>query len=201
MAGLSSRVILDGMMSSMQPIIRKQKKTYNEPGHAHFLTFSCYKRMPLLTRDRVRQWVIEAIDAARKKQGIALWAYVLMPEHMHLLVRPLNEQYRIERFLFACKRPVSGKAKRWLVAHDEDGWLERLSVTKGEKRLFRFWQQGGGYDRNLVRTEGLQAVIDYLHANPVRRGLVAEPEEWYWSSAGDWAGAKEFPLPMDPVDV
>jgi putative transposase len=48
---------------------RKKLQHFNLPGHAHELTFSCYRRLPLLSRDRTRQWMIEAIESARNKQG------------------------------------------------------------------------------------------------------------------------------------
>lgn len=67
---------------------RKQCRRYNEPGHAHALTFSCFQRRPFLARDRTRQWMLEAIDQARTKHGFHLWAYVLIPEHVHLLLGP-----------------------------------------------------------------------------------------------------------------
>jgi putative transposase len=61
----------------------------------------------------------------------------------------------------------------------------------------RFWQPGGGYDRNITSTEALRAMIDYIHANPVRRGLVARPEDWEWSSARWYAGLRPVKLEMD----
>lgn len=62
---------------------RKTRKSYNEPGHAHFLTFSTYKRYPLLTRETTQAWVIESLESARKSQNFERWAYVIMPEHVH----------------------------------------------------------------------------------------------------------------------
>src|SRR6516225_4955404 len=64
---------------------RKRCRRYNEPGRAHELTFSCYRRLPLLSRDRTREWLIEAIQAARAQERFDLWAYVVMPEHVHIL--------------------------------------------------------------------------------------------------------------------
>ncbi len=61
----------------------------------------------------------------------------------------------------------------------------------------RFWQPGGGYDRNITSTKVLRAVIDYIHANPVRRGLVSAAEEWEWSSARWYAGRRPVKLEMD----
>lgn len=78
--------ILSGMLTSH----RKTRRAWDEPGHAHFLTYSCYQRLPLLSRDRTRRWVIEAMDRTRRKLDVHLWAYVIMPEHVHVLLRPLS---------------------------------------------------------------------------------------------------------------
>ncbi|MBI5868912.1 MAG: hypothetical protein HZB43_11620, partial [candidate division Zixibacteria bacterium] len=56
------------------------RHAFNAPGHVHFLTFSCYHKHQFLTEDRVRVWLVESIDLARKKHRFALWAYVIMPD-------------------------------------------------------------------------------------------------------------------------
>lgn len=58
----------------MNPLPRKARRGWNEAGHAHFLTYSCFRRPPLLTRDRTRQWVGEALEATRRELDVALWA-------------------------------------------------------------------------------------------------------------------------------
>jgi putative transposase len=73
----------------------------------------------------------------------------------------------------------------------------RVSVREGRRLRHRFWQPGGRYDRNITSTEVLRAVIDYIHANPVRRGLVARAEDWEWSSARCYAGLRPAKLEMD----
>jgi len=62
---------------------------------------------------------------------------------------------------------------------------------------YRFWQRGGGYDRNVVEADTLYRLIQYVHANPVRRGLCQRPEDWLWSSAVDFAGVRVGPLRLD----
>jgi putative transposase len=59
---------------------RKACRRFNEPGHAHLLTLSCFCRRPFLSKDRSRMWLVEAIDRAREKHAFDLWAYVVMPE-------------------------------------------------------------------------------------------------------------------------
>jgi putative transposase len=83
----------------MPASIHKQCVRFNEPGHAHELTFSCYRRLPLLARDRTRVWLAEAIAAARARQQFELWAYVFMPEHVHPLVYPRRRDYQISSIL------------------------------------------------------------------------------------------------------
>ena len=180
---------------------RKTKRTYNVPGHAHCLTYSCHRRLPLLLSDRTRLWVTEAIRRARERHNMLIWSYVLMPEHVHLLVMPRNESYSIERFLASAKRPVAWKARRHLMQERNTSWLERLSVRRGDRTVFRFWQPGGGFDRNIPDLRAIEEVARYLHENPVRRGLVSEATQWYWSSARWWAGDHSGPLALDPVRV
>jgi putative transposase len=180
---------------------RKQKKTYNEPGHAHYLTFSCFDRLPLLGKDRTRNWFLEAIDTARTRHDLMLVAYVIMPEHAHLLVWPRKKEYNISRFLYDVKRPVSIQARQWLETHGGEEWLRRLTVKRGGVDTFRFWLPGGGYDKNIVRREDLWHVAKYIHENPVRRELVPRTTDWAWSSARFWAGDKSAPLQMEFPDA
>ena len=99
-------------------------------------------------------------------------------------------------FLQALKEPVARKAVRHLQGNAPQ-WLARVTVREGPRLRHRFWQPGGGYDRNITSCEALRAVIDYIHANPVRRGLVARAEDWEWSSARWYAGLRPVRIEMD----
>jgi putative transposase len=72
-----------------------------------------------------------------------------------------------------------------------------VTVPEGRRVRHRFWQPGRGYDRNITSIEALRAMMDYLHANPVRRGLVARVEDWEWSSARWYAGLRPEKLEID----
>jgi putative transposase len=176
--------------------VEKRRVRYNKPGQPRELTFSCYRRYAFLARDRTRQWFCEALAEARAKFGFHLWAYVVMPEHVHVLVYAGQDPQQMSRFLQAVKEPVARQAIAYLKTHAPQ-WLPRISVHEGARLRRRFWQPGGGYDRNITRVETLRAVIDYIHGNPVRRGLVAKAEEWEWSSARWYAGLGPVKLEMD----
>ena len=149
----------------------------------------------------MRHWIVEAMETVRQRHDVALWAYVIMPEHVHVLLCPRRDGYDISRILYDLKRPVSYKAKRHLVETGRQTWLDRLTVVKGGRRVFRLWMRGGGFDRNVFHTRSLQTIIDYVHANPVRRGLTVSPEDWQWSSARFWGGCQDVPIRMNPLPV
>ncbi|MGO8752013.1 MAG: REP-associated tyrosine transposase [Thermoguttaceae bacterium] len=177
---------------------RKRVRHYNEPGHCHELTFSCYRRMPLLTNDDWREKLSRSIDRAIDAHAFSLVAFVYMPEHIHLLVYPREPSSKVEDLLYAIKRPYSFRIK-WIPVTARSLLLARLTVQERHgKMVFRFWQEGLGYDRNLTSPEAIVSSIDYIHMNPVRRKLANEPVEWRWSSCRFYsAGGRcdDAPLP------
>ena len=183
------------------PSRHKQCRRYNDPGHAHALTFSCFHQRPFLSRRRSRQWMIEAISDSRTKHRFALWAYVLMPEHVHLLIWPTQPEYSISRILSSLKQPV---AKRALlhVRQFAPSFLHQMEDRQPSGTVHhRFWQRGGGYDRNLTEPNTIWWEIEYIHANPVRRGLCLTPTDWAWSSAAEFATPGTGLLSIDRASI
>jgi putative transposase len=179
--------------------VRKRRRTYNHPGDAHELTFSCYRRLKFLDRDRTRTWLIEALDRARRKHDLEIWAYVIMPEHAHVLIWPRLTNYSMENILRSIKQSVARRAIGHLRKHRPD-WLGHLQHTRADGEVeTHFWQPGGGYDRNIVRVKSAENSIVYLHNNPVRRELVKRAEDWPWSSARHYAGMGGSALRIDPA--
>ena len=174
-------------MNNEQPLHRKRVKHYDEPGHLHESTFSCYQRRPLLTNDRWREMLAVAIERAIARHQYQLVAFVYMPEHVHLIVYPSTDTCEIQKLLKAIERPFSFRIKRLLV-ESHSRLLAKLTVRQRPGAMtFRFWQEGPGYDRNLTEVTTALAAIDYVHLNPVRRGLVTQASDWRWSSASWYA--------------
>ena len=168
---------------TFQPGHRKRVRHYEHPGHVRELTFSCYQRRPLLEDDWRREQLGVAIGRALDRHPWRLAAFVFMPEHVHLLVYPTTADVDISKLLFAIKRPFSYRVKQRL-SDSNDPLLDDLTIHQRPGRTtFRFWQEGPGYDRNLTAPQSVLAAIDYLHRNPVRRGLCERAVEYRWSSA------------------
>jgi len=140
--------------------------------------------------------MIDALQLGRRQRKFDLWAYVLMPEHVHLVLLP-KEGVEISQILTTVKQSVSKRAILWLRENAPD-FLSRLADVRSNGKLsHRFWQRGGGYDRNLRSVNDIFEKIDYVHQNPERRGLVASAETWPWSSYHAWETGEDTPIPID----
>ena len=162
------------------------------------MTFTCYRRFRFLSAERTCEWLARAIEDARAKRDFALWAFVFMPEHVHLIVRPRLVAYDVAKILRAIKEPVGRQAVPFIRLHAPQ-WLPRITRRRGRRVERLFWQSGGGFDRNIMEPKALAAMLDYLHMNPVRRGLVERASDWRWSSAGWYEGKPSCPLVPDPI--
>jgi putative transposase len=175
-------------MPDGQPI-RKKMKRREEPGGLRSLTFSCERRLPLMGHPRIRDVFVGSLDMARREFGLAVIAWVVMPEHVHLLARP-REGTTMAEALKSLKLSVSEQViARW---RELDASV--LKEIEQEDGTPRFWQAGGGFDRNVRDSAEMSRTIRYIHRNPLKRGLVQKPEDWAWSSLRWWMGEREGQL-------
>jgi len=174
----------------------KGLKRYCGRGDLHFLTFSCYRRRPLLGTARARNLFVEALGKIREHYRFHLVGYVVMPEHVHLLIsEPPGSTPSV--VLKVLKQRVSRdlrKRKR----HERAGQLE-LSFMSGAEGLPRFWQPRF-YDFNVYSAKKKREKLEYMHANPVTRRLVQHPKDWPWSSFSFYAKGETGLVAIDPVD-
>src|SRR5688572_21863013 len=116
---------------------------------AYRLTFRSFHGLPLLSSDRTRHWFVNALRRARVRHGFALRAYVLMPEHAHVLLAPRDPK-ALDEICRAIKLPVARRARAFLTANHPDR-LERLKDTRPSGRVeFRFWENACVEDRVVV---------------------------------------------------
>jgi putative transposase len=130
---------------------------FQQAGGSHFLTFSCHDRLPYLSTAAARDLFERSLEAMRRRYVLFVFGYVVMPEHVHLLV---SEPRRgmLDRAIQALKTSVSKQSEQ------RPFWLVRY------------------YDFNVRSEDKRVEKLRYMHRNPVARGLVSRPEEWKWSS-------------------
>lgn len=139
---------------------------------------------------------LNAIRQAKGRTPFDLWGYVFMPEHVHLIVRPADG-VPIGSVLDQIKKPVTTWAIGWLHRRQPSALVHLEDRRPSGKVFHRFWLPDGGYDRNLRSANDVHEKIGYIHANPVRRELVAPPRDWRWSSWRAWHEHAGEPLPVD----
>jgi len=157
-------------------------KRYYGSDHLHFLTCSCYHRQPWLDTPRRRDVFQRILEEARQRYRFVVVGYVVMPDHIHLLIsepahgtpstvmQVLKQRYA--RRVLRKRRHKSGQGELW---------------PDDERRV---WQRRF-YDFNVWSERKRVEKLRYMHRNPVRRGLVPEPELWEWSSYRSYALQEE----------
>ena len=133
---------------------------YQQCGQLHFITFSCYRRQPLLATPRLRNLFETVLEQTRRSYGFSIAGYVVMPEHVHLLM----------------SEPERGTLATALQS------LKQASARRSQRGAVPLRWQARYYDFNVFRNEKRIEKLRYMHRNPVKRGLVDSPEEWEWSS-------------------
>ena len=165
-------------------------KHYDGQGYARFVTFCTHRKIPVLTNDLFRQAVLDAIQEVQTTTGFQLLAYVIMPEHIHLVLVPQDKE-RLGSIIGEIKRLSSKRIHRKLV--DEHSMLlSRLTVKRNGSSRFAFWQRRC-YDHNCRTPVSVWQKVCYCHNNPVKRGLVREPGRWRWSSYSWYADDIDLP--------
>ena len=152
-------------------------KRYYGAGDLHYITCSCYHRRPWLGSARRRDLFLSVFEAMRKKYAFVVVGYVVMPEHIHLL---LSEPQRADPSVVMQAIKI-GFARRLLAATRRSKQLSLPTNTPAH-----IWQRRF-YDFNVWTEKKRREKLCYMHRNPVKRGLVAEPDQWRWSSFRSYA--------------
>jgi len=151
----------------------RKLRRYQDTGQLHFITFSCYQRRPFLRTARKRDIFLRALEQARRRFGFVVVGYVVMPEHVHLLVSE-PDQGSLATAIQLMKQTSSR------ISHRRRSSLQQELFADSEVRS-PFWQTRY-YDFNVGTAKKRIEKLKYIHRNPVTRGLCGKPEDWRWSS-------------------
>jgi|SRR5271165_545702 len=154
-----------------------------QSGHSHFVTFSCYRRQPNFTTSDVYDLFLVCLEDMRRRFAIRVYGYVVMPEHVHLLLSESEEKTLADAIHYL-------KLSFTKRLHGLSGGRSQVNAEKRGVNLGHaagsLWQKRY-YDRNVRNAEEFTVKLRYLHRNPVKRGLVTEPGDWRWSSFRHYA--------------
>jgi putative transposase len=179
-------------LSAEFPMPAGLKRLYGQ-GHFHFITFSCYRRLPFLKTGRARDVFVKELSKIRDETGFLLAGYVVMPEHVHLLVSE-PKQGTPSTMLQKLKLRVARKLR--MRRRRPSTTQLRLQFEETGAPLRAFWQ-ARFYDFNVYTSGKKKEKLNYMHANPVKRGLVEHSKDWRWSSWNFYWGGDVGMLRID----
>ena len=167
-------------------------KRYYGQHDLHYITFTCYRRAALLRSVRARNLFVKVLGQVRDAYGFALVGFVVMPEHVHLLIGE-PAKGTPSTVLQVLKQRVARILRRRRRAAGQ------LQFRFGyEDALPQFWQRRF-YDFNVWSRKKRIEKLGYMHMNPVKRGLVGSPGNWLWSSYAWYEGRDDGLIRIDPV--
>src|SRR5262245_49286420 len=92
----------------------KKFRRFHNPGDAHSINFTCFRNRLFLQRDRSCEWFRESLCNALEKYHCSLWAFCIMPDHVHVLIYPKKPEFDVATFLSDLKQPVTRRAISWI---------------------------------------------------------------------------------------
>ena len=147
---------------------------YDSEGHAYFLTFSCYKKRKLLSRDRAKAILVSILASELAKQKGVCRGFVVMPDHVHAVIQ-FSKNGKLSNFMKIWKQRSSFHIKRYMEREDVYGEAGMpVDVPVWQARYYCF---------NIYSEKKLLEKLNYMHNNPVKSGYVKKPEDWKFSSA------------------
>jgi REP element-mobilizing transposase RayT len=166
---------------------RSRYKIY-EPTHPHFVTCTILHWIPLFTRKESVQIILDCFEFLKKKDNMKLYAYVILENHLHLVLESDDLTKTMESF----KKFTAKKILELLKRENVKSILDQLAFYKKahhKEKNFQVWEEG--YQPKLLQSHAMMiSKIRYIHNNPVKRGYVDKAIHWRYSSARDYEDEK-----------
>ncbi|MCO5231482.1 MAG: transposase [Chitinophagales bacterium] len=180
-----------------------RKYKFHEKEGAYFISFAVIDWIDVFTRIDYFSILIESLDYCRKNKGMIIFAYCIMPSHVHLIFRSSNEDpsglirdfkgFTSKKLLKAIAENNQESRREWMMEKFTIAGAKNSNVKK-----YQFWQQNN-HPIEIWSNHVFEQKLKYIHENPVKSGFVAESYEWKYSSARNYINEKETYLEIDII--
>ncbi len=174
-----------------------------EQDKLHFVTLQVVEWVDIFSRQKYRDIIIENLSYCQKNKGLEIYAWVIMSNHIHLLIR--SEKEELSNILRDFKSYTSKKILEAINSSDESrrDWMLKIFKDAAFKHKrnseYQFWTHEN-HAEYIFSQKFIEQKVEYIHDNPVRAGIVEKQEEYRYSSAKDYAGEKGL-LEIEPVII
>jgi REP element-mobilizing transposase RayT len=158
---------------------------------AYFITITTVNWVDLFTRQNHKDLIIESLKHCQKEKGLEIYAYVLMPSHLHLMCRAINEnqlsdiirdfkKYTAKALIKQIKEEPESR-REWLLE-----LFSKACANLSREQKYKVWQDGY-HAKELFSNDFIYEKLNYIHQNPVQDGIVMKAEEYLYSSSRNYA--------------
>ena len=156
---------------------------FTDPYSFYFVTFSAIKWINIFNLEKPKLIFLESLRFLQKNQNLGVYAYVIMPSHVHMIVANKNfDNEKLHKSLTALRKFTGAKIIKFIET-EATQYLKPLSGHRLGDRKHIFWQEGW-HSEAIYNDKFYFQKMDYIHNNPVKAQLVDSPEDWPYSSAG-----------------
>jgi REP element-mobilizing transposase RayT len=163
---------------------------------SYFLTMTVVGWIDLFTRKNHKLVVIDSLKYCQKEKGLEIYGYCLMPSHLHIIARA-DGNFTLSDILRDFKKFTSKTLIRQIIDEDESrkDWILDYFLKKGENLKgitnYKLWQDGN-HPEEISSNKFFDEKLDYIHNNPVKELIVEKPEDYFFSSARNYAGLSNY---------
>lgn len=179
------------------PDTRRIKDTHE----FNFMTSTIVEWLPVFESEEAKMIVIDSLKFCQENKGLEIAGWVLMIDHLHIIARS-KEGYKLSSIMRDFKRHTATQLKNhFLIKDPEHSFLKtflKAALSDRRNNLYHVWQRGL-FAARLTSEKRFQQKLDYIHANPVKAGIVESPDKYRWSSAIDYFGGVGL-LRVTPFD-
>ncbi len=157
-----------------------------DSSYPYFVTCTILHWIPVFTRPQTVGMVIESLKYLQKDANLKIYSYVILENHLHLIVKSKDIAKDLARFKSFTARSIID----YLEKENAKSVLDQLKFYKKahkEDRNYQLWQEGM-HPKQIQTPQMMIERINYIHNNPLKRGYVDKPEHWRYSSARDYLG-------------
>ncbi len=173
----------------------------------HFVTFTAVSWTDVFTRQQYRDMIIESLRFYSQEKGLRIYAYVIMSNHIHLIVSAARDSTGLSSLI----RDFKGYTSKQITSHVETNkresrrrWMTNLFKFHGTRnprnKHVQFWRQDN-YPSQLTDHSSISRVLHYIHYNPVKAGIVLQPKEYIYSSSKTYHNLPGSPLEVTILDI
>ncbi|GMW00656.1 MAG: transposase [Candidatus Hydrogenedentota bacterium] len=162
----------------------RSRYKFHEQDAAYFLTCTIVEWTPVFQSRPYFDVIVHSLEFCRREKALRVYAYVIMENHVHLIVAALNPRRVIQAFKGFTAREIIRLAE----TDGRTGLLKQFTAYKKRYKAdstYQVWQEGS-HPQRILDDEMLNQKLEYIHNNPVRRGYVDLPEHWRYSSARNY---------------